>query len=315
MTAGFRHAHNAAAPAVSERTCAAIGRMRNRARSVHRDDVTAQPPSGSIVGMSNPPAPRLRTGPRRPTASATARVTALWSFTGKYRILHLTWIAFFLSFVVWFNYAPFANTIAEQLGLTEAEEKTIALVQRRPDHPRPDLHRDGARPMGPAPGVRGDPHVRRHPEHGLRAVELADDARAQPPRAVGRRRRLRRRHPHGVGVVPAEGGRNRRGRVRRMGQLRCGGRRVLAPDVRRAVRRRRRMALVDPAHRCDRRRLRPLLPDRGDRHPRGRLVRPPAAPGCARGDEPQGGVRAGGADGAAQRRARPSSPGGSGGST
>ncbi|MET0911347.1 MAG: MFS transporter, partial [Ilumatobacteraceae bacterium] len=61
------------------------------------------------------------------TATARARVTALWSFTGKYRILHLTWMAFFLSFVVWFNYAPFANTIAEQLGLTEAEEKTIAL--------------------------------------------------------------------------------------------------------------------------------------------------------------------------------------------
>ena len=57
----------------------------------------------------------------------TGRVTDLWSFTGKYRILHLTWIAFFLSFVVWFNYAPFANTIAEQLGLTDAEKKTIAL--------------------------------------------------------------------------------------------------------------------------------------------------------------------------------------------
>ena len=54
-------------------------------------------------------------------------VRALWSFTGKYRILHLTWIAFFLSFVVWFNYAPFANTIASQLGLSDAEKKTIAL--------------------------------------------------------------------------------------------------------------------------------------------------------------------------------------------
>ncbi len=61
------------------------------------------------------------------TESAIERVKGLWSFTGKYRILHLTWIAFFLTFVVWFNYAPFANTIAEQLGLTEAEEKTIAL--------------------------------------------------------------------------------------------------------------------------------------------------------------------------------------------
>lgn len=57
----------------------------------------------------------------------SGRVTSLWSFAGKYRILHLTWFAFFLSFVVWFNFAPFANTIAEQLGLTDAEKKTIAL--------------------------------------------------------------------------------------------------------------------------------------------------------------------------------------------
>lgn len=51
----------------------------------------------------------------------------LKSFTGKYRILHLTWFAFFLSFVVWFNYAPFANTIAEQLGLTVGQKRTIGL--------------------------------------------------------------------------------------------------------------------------------------------------------------------------------------------
>src|SRR6186997_1661116 len=61
------------------------------------------------------------------SADAVARVRGLWSFTGKYRILHLTWIAFFLTFVVWFNYAPFANTIATQLGLSDAEKKTIAL--------------------------------------------------------------------------------------------------------------------------------------------------------------------------------------------
>ncbi|MGB1022353.1 MAG: MFS transporter, partial [Synechococcus sp.] len=30
----------------------------------------------------------------------------LWSFQGRYRTLHLTWIAFFLTFVVWFNLAP-----------------------------------------------------------------------------------------------------------------------------------------------------------------------------------------------------------------
>ena len=55
------------------------------------------------------------------------RLRGLGSFTGRYRILHLTWLAFFLSFVVWFDFAPFANTIAEQLGLTEAQTKTIGL--------------------------------------------------------------------------------------------------------------------------------------------------------------------------------------------
>lgn len=59
--------------------------------------------------------------------NVSERVKGLWSFQGKYRILHLTWFAFFLSFVVWFNFAPFANTIAEQLGLTPAQKKTIGL--------------------------------------------------------------------------------------------------------------------------------------------------------------------------------------------
>ena len=63
-----------------------------------------------------------------PLATGVAgRVKGLWSFSGKYRILHLTWFAFFLSFVVWFNFAPFANTIADDLGLTGDQKKTIGL--------------------------------------------------------------------------------------------------------------------------------------------------------------------------------------------
>lgn len=37
------------------------------------------------------------------------------------RILHLTWIAFFLTFVAWFNMAPFNTTIMKQLGITETQ--------------------------------------------------------------------------------------------------------------------------------------------------------------------------------------------------
>lgn len=51
----------------------------------------------------------------------------LWSFRGRYRILHLTWLAFFLTFVVWFNFAPFADTVKEDLGLNEGQMRTIAI--------------------------------------------------------------------------------------------------------------------------------------------------------------------------------------------
>ena len=46
---------------------------------------------------------------------------------GKYRILHMTWFAFFLSFVVWFNFAPFATTIGQDFGLTKPQLGTIGL--------------------------------------------------------------------------------------------------------------------------------------------------------------------------------------------
>jgi NNP family nitrate/nitrite transporter-like MFS transporter len=42
----------------------------------------------------------------------------MWSFRGRYRILHMTWFAFFLTFIVWFNFAPFATIIGKDLALT-----------------------------------------------------------------------------------------------------------------------------------------------------------------------------------------------------
>lgn len=51
----------------------------------------------------------------------------LFSFRGRYRILHLTWFAFFLTFVCWFNFAPFATTIQKDLGLSLDQIKTLAI--------------------------------------------------------------------------------------------------------------------------------------------------------------------------------------------
>ncbi|WP_346016655.1 NarK family nitrate/nitrite MFS transporter [Chroococcidiopsis sp. CCMEE 29] len=39
----------------------------------------------------------------------------------------MTWFAFFLSFVVWFNFAPFAPTVKAELALSEPQLRTIAL--------------------------------------------------------------------------------------------------------------------------------------------------------------------------------------------
>ncbi|MGF1458452.1 MAG: MFS transporter [Leptolyngbyaceae cyanobacterium] len=46
---------------------------------------------------------------------------------GRYRVLHLTWFAFFLTFVIWFNFPPFATTIAQDFGLEPAQVGTIGL--------------------------------------------------------------------------------------------------------------------------------------------------------------------------------------------
>ncbi|HEY9725200.1 MAG TPA: NarK family nitrate/nitrite MFS transporter [Chroococcales cyanobacterium] len=51
----------------------------------------------------------------------------LWSLRGRYRILHLTWFAFFLTFVCWFNFAPFATTIQKDLHLTPDQIKSLLI--------------------------------------------------------------------------------------------------------------------------------------------------------------------------------------------
>jgi len=52
----------------------------------------------------------------------------LLSFSGNTRILHLTWMAFFISFCVWFNHAPLLIAIKETLDLTDQQIKTILIL-------------------------------------------------------------------------------------------------------------------------------------------------------------------------------------------
>lgn len=46
----------------------------------------------------------------------------------KIRTLHFTWIAFFISFYVWFNHAPLMSSIREALGLSDQEVKTLLIL-------------------------------------------------------------------------------------------------------------------------------------------------------------------------------------------
>lgn len=52
----------------------------------------------------------------------------LFSFEGKTKILHLSWIAFFITFIVWFNHAPLTLMISESLGLTREQLKTMLIL-------------------------------------------------------------------------------------------------------------------------------------------------------------------------------------------
>jgi MFS transporter, NNP family, nitrate/nitrite transporter len=51
----------------------------------------------------------------------------LFTFRDRYRILHMSWLAFLLTFVCWFNFAPFAAIIGKELNLDGAQLKTIAI--------------------------------------------------------------------------------------------------------------------------------------------------------------------------------------------
>ncbi|WP_022949699.1 NarK family nitrate/nitrite MFS transporter [Methylohalobius crimeensis] len=55
------------------------------------------------------------------------RLTFL-TFGGRMRILHLTWLAFFISFMVWFNHAPLMASIREVFDLTDQQVKILLIL-------------------------------------------------------------------------------------------------------------------------------------------------------------------------------------------
>lgn len=52
----------------------------------------------------------------------------LFSFSGKTRVLNLTWFAFFLTFLVWFNHAPLLIAIKDSMGLSDQQIKMLLIL-------------------------------------------------------------------------------------------------------------------------------------------------------------------------------------------
>jgi MFS transporter, NNP family, nitrate/nitrite transporter len=52
----------------------------------------------------------------------------LFSMRGKTKVLHMSWLAFFISFVVWFNHASLMVLIQQDLGISEAQVDILLLL-------------------------------------------------------------------------------------------------------------------------------------------------------------------------------------------
>lgn len=53
---------------------------------------------------------------------------SLLSFRGKMKVLHLSWMAFFITFLVWFNFVPLLTMIQTSLGLTKQQINTLLIL-------------------------------------------------------------------------------------------------------------------------------------------------------------------------------------------
>lgn len=52
----------------------------------------------------------------------------LVAMRGKSKVLHLSWMAFFISFVIWFNHAPLMMLVKQDLGISDADVEIILLL-------------------------------------------------------------------------------------------------------------------------------------------------------------------------------------------
>ena len=216
------------------------------------------------------------------------QVSDLFRFKNReIKALHLTWIAFFICFYVWFNMAPLASSILRSADwLTKDDLRLFAIANVALTIPARILVGMALDRFGPrrvfsvADGHHGGAHaVLRLWRHQGTAVRLAPGAQLRGCQLCGR-------HPHDRPVVQATRHRLRRGLLRRLGQLRFGCGRHDHPHHRAdGVRWRQRLALRGSPVGRDHGHLRRLLLVRHHRRPHRRHPQKAPQVVCARGVE------------------------------
>lgn len=58
----------------------------------------------------------------------TTEKNTIFSFSGKWKMLHFSWVAFFITFFVWFNHAPLMQAIGSSLGIDSDQLKTLLII-------------------------------------------------------------------------------------------------------------------------------------------------------------------------------------------
>jgi MFS transporter, NNP family, nitrate/nitrite transporter len=61
-------------------------------------------------------------------SAANVRSLKLLSREPKIRVLHLSWLAFFITFVVWFNHAPLMAAIRDTFGLSKEQVSALLIM-------------------------------------------------------------------------------------------------------------------------------------------------------------------------------------------
>lgn len=52
----------------------------------------------------------------------------IFSFSGRMKMLHLSWMAFFIAFFMWYSHAPLLNAIGESMGISMEDLKVLLII-------------------------------------------------------------------------------------------------------------------------------------------------------------------------------------------